>query len=118
MPKYNRIQYGKLHRYGKYILTGRPDGGDFTLGEHTRYRIRFRHEDGKVSDTVTLCANRISIPAEGNVRIRMRSNDGDWIHTQTESIQKDMPKVRIRSIQSDGDTSEWVYSDRANLKLL
>jgi hypothetical protein len=116
MPKYNRIQYGKLHKYGKYILTSKPGDGEFTLGEHTRYRIRFRSADGKVSNTVTLCADRISIPTGGQTQIRMRSNGGDWVRTQNESIQGDVPKVRMRSIQSDGDTSEWVYSDRANLK--
>lgn len=116
MPKYNRIKYGKLHKYGKYILTG-GGKGSFTLGGHTSYRIRFHSHKGKVSDTLTLYKERVSIPSGEGTSVRIRTNANHWVRVQQEKLLSDKGTLRIRAIGNQRK-SEWVYSDRANLKQL
>jgi hypothetical protein len=58
---------------------------------------------------------RVSMASKQNLRTRIRANDGEWCYTQNESFRGESPKVRIRSISSDAETSEWVYGDKGNL---
>jgi hypothetical protein len=60
--------------------------------------------------------DRISIPSEEILKIRMKSNGGSWVRSQSGSIKSDTSNVRIRSIKSNDEKSKWIYSDRANLK--
>lgn len=113
MPEYGRHQYGRI-QYGKYKLVS--DGSGSGLGPHVSYRIRTISHDGKTSDYLTMCRDRISIPSAHKVRTRLRTNDEEWVYTQNETIQADAVKVRIRSIESDGGMSEWIYADRGHLK--
>lgn len=112
VPKYGQFKYG-TYRYGRYELPAVSGA----LGPHIRYRMRFHTNDGTKGQYVTMCSDRVSLHTQAN-RIRMRSNNNEWVYVQSESIDKEIFKVRIRSLNSNGEYSEWVTSDRANLKLI
>ena len=113
MPKYGLNKYGTF-KYGKYYLGSSKDGS--ALGPHVQYRIRTIASDGKKSEYITVHKDRVSIPSNYNVRTRIRTNTSEWAYTQNETIDKDVVKVRIRSVDSDGKPSEWVYGDRGILR--
>jgi hypothetical protein len=114
MPKYGRNKYGQF-KYGKYVLSRGGGGGNFVLGPHVRYRVRHIQQDGTYTDYLTMCKDRMSITGN-HPRIRLRANDGEWVYTQQEFINKDTFKARIRSIGADGTPGEWVYSDKGTLR--
>lgn len=113
MPKYGLHRYGRF-RYGKYRLSAGGSGGA-SLGPHIRYRIRTISEDGTPSLYTAMHVKRISIPSTGWVPVRMRADDGEWIRSARETIQANAAQVRIRSLESDGGRSEWVYAERGHL---
>ena len=115
MPAYGRHQYGRF-KYGKYQLSsGGGGGGNYSLGPHVRYKIRTISFDGKRSDFLVMCEDRVSIPSNETVATRIRTNTGEWVYAQNAIIHTDTVRVRIRSVKDD-ITSEWVYGDRANLR--
>jgi hypothetical protein len=115
MPKYGLHKYGRF-KYGKYTLSSGGGSGEHTLGPHVRYRIRTISENGKKSDFLTMCEDRVSIRSKETLRTRIRANGGEWITTQNAVINTDAVKVRIRSIEKDGGITDWVYGDRGNLR--
>jgi hypothetical protein len=115
MPKYGLHKYGRF-KYGKYVLSSGGGDGTHTLGPHIRYRIRTISHDGKTSEFLTMCKDRVSIRSKEVVRTRIRANGGEWITTQNAIINDDTVKVRIRSIEKDGGMTDWVYGDRGNLR--
>lgn len=116
MPRYGEFQYGKLERYGKYDLSSGNNGGNnMALGPLTPYRIRTYDYNGKPSFFLTMFMERISIPSDEKVQIRMRANNGEWVRTQHDYIQDKTFNVRIRSVSSDGTESEWVEGVRGDL---
>lgn len=116
MPKYGEFRFGRLQKYGRYELKTTEGGA---LGPHVRYRIRFHHLEAGISEYLMMYQERLAFPTNGPAqKIRIRSNTGEWAYTQNEKINKEVYKVRIRSGSADQDTSEWVYSDRASLKLI
>jgi hypothetical protein len=117
MPRYGEFKYGKIHKYGKYNLSsGGNNSGGMTLGPYTRYRIRLRDSNGVMSDFLTMYEERLSIPAGSKVDIRMRADNGEWVRTQHYDVSGEMNGVRIRSIDSHGNTSEWVAGAKGNLQ--
>jgi hypothetical protein len=116
MPNYGLHKYGRF-KYGKYVLSSGGDGEEsHTLGPHVRYRIRTIPHNGRASEFLTMCEDRVSIRSKEVVRTRIRANGGEWITTQNEIINNDVAKVRIRSIEKDGGMTQWVYGDRGNLR--
>lgn len=113
MPRYGEFQYGELERYGKYNLSS--GGNNMILGPMTPYRIRTIDHDGNKSFFLTMFRDRVSIPSSEKVQIRMRCNDGEWVRTQHDYIQDKVSNVRIRSIDSNGNKSEWVEGVRGDL---
>ena len=113
MPQYGITQYG-IEKYGRYQL-GTP-GGSGAIGPFVRYRIRTYDREGKMSEFVTLCKEWVSMPAPSGSKIRVRSNNGEWVYTQQETIPKQVFAVRIRSIDSNGNASEWVVSEVGEIK--
>lgn len=115
MPKYNTFRYGTIAKYGRYDLgTGIPDA----IGPYIRYRMRLRSQDGKGEHTV-MFGNRIELPPNVNVgAVRIRCNDSDWVHIQSTEVGKETHTVRIRSIGPEGQLSDWVVGNKANLKLI
>lgn len=114
MPRYGEFQYGKLERYGKYNLSSGENGG-MALGPLTPYRIRTYDHNGNMSFFLTMFMDRISIPSDGKVQIRMRCDNGEWVRTQHDYIQDNAFNVRIRSIDSNGNKSEWIEGVRGDL---
>jgi len=115
MPKYGLHKYGRF-QYGKYNLTGGGGSDGFELGPHVRYRIRTRSPKGDISEFLTMYQDRLSIQSKYIPKIRIRASNGEWVYPQSLSIAKEVSAVRIRSIESDGGTTEWVYSNRGSLK--
>lgn len=113
MPKYGLHKYGRF-KYGKYRLSAGGSGGA-SLGPHIRYRMRTVSDKGKASDYTVMHQQRISIPSTHWVNVRMRSDKGEWVRSQRETIQANALQVRIRSLEGDGGQSQWVYAERGNL---
>jgi hypothetical protein len=115
MPRYGEFQYGEIERYGKYELSNGGVAG-MSLGPLTPYRIRTYDSNGKMSFFVTMMRDRISVPSNGQpIQFRMRANNGEWVRTQNDYIQDQAFNVRIRSIDSKGNKSEWVEGVRGDL---
>ncbi len=111
MPKYNLFRYGLIGKYGRYDLRGVGNA----VGPHVRYRMRLIDSIGNKGEFVTMIQDRIEM--NGNVdTFRVRSDHDEWIYTNTQVINGDQPRLRIRSIDSQASTSEWIYGERANLK--
>jgi hypothetical protein len=112
MPQYNTFRYGIIAKYGRYKLN---TGGTRSIGPHVVYRIRLIFSDNSQSKYTTMTKNRISLPPGSFNQIRVRTNDGEWNYTQRSEAPGDRYRFRIRSLSDDGGSTEWVYSDRANL---
>lgn len=114
MPQYGTFRYGQIGKYGRYKLST-TDGR--AIGPHVAYRIRLIDSERKRGEYITMQRDRVSLPTEAS-RIRIRANKDEWVYTQTDEINADAYRVRIRSLSSDGGISEWVYGERANLNLI
>lgn len=115
MPKYGQFRYGRIGRYGKYDITTTHSKA---IGDYVQYRMRVRNANGE-SEYLTMFQERVSIPSETTVsKVRIRANGGEWVHTQSDTIDKETFAVRIRTIGSNGQLSEWVESNKGNLKLI
>lgn len=115
MPQYGRFQFGRIAKYGKYLLSRGGEGNNgFKLGQHVRYRIRSITPDGKKSDFATMCEDRLVMPRA--LRTRMRAKGGEWIYPVTKTIPGEIGAVRIRSINEAGEEGEWVYGVKGELK--
>lgn len=110
MPQYSTFRYGRIAKYGRYKLTGTGRA----IGPHVVYRMRTISPSSKYSEYLTMSKERVVLPPVGQVnKARVRINTNEWVYMQTDTIPKETYKVRIRSIESDGGMSEWVYGERA-----
>lgn len=114
MPKYGLHKYGRF-KYGKYNLSASGSGGQ-AIGPHIRYRIRSIDENDRKTRFITMNKTRVSIPSRGVVKTRMRIDEGRWVRTQNERINKKASKVRIRSTGKDGHISPWVFGDTGRMQ--
>ncbi len=99
MSKYKTAKY-KTFKYGRY-LTVKP-----ALGKVVMYRM-------SAKQSAMIIIQETSI--DGNVsRIRLKSNDGLWVETNTIEIDKNPTHIRIRAIGSE--QSPWVVSTKIILE--
>ena len=113
VPQYGLFRYG-LKKYGRYIL-GTSD--EFAIGEYVRYRMRILEKSGYKTEYVQMANEWLTLSVPEGTPIRIRANDGEWVRLQTEEIKdKNAYRVRIRSVDSKGNATEWVYGERGDLK--
>lgn len=112
MPQYGLIRYG-LYKYGMYQLA---TNDALAIGPHIPYRIRLIDKDGNKSEFLQMNSERVDISVSESTPIRMRINDGSWVVTKTEEINEEAYKIRIRSVDSNGSKTQWVETERGNLK--
>ena len=112
MAEYGQFKYGKIEKYGKYRLSS---GGQQGVGEQSKFRIRGYGYDGKKTDYVVINREKVSIPYY-HPPVRIRAKDGEWVRTSHETIKGSTPSVRIRSIDSEGNPSDWVIGSQGNLR--
>ncbi|MDK2600667.1 hypothetical protein QO179_24545 [Bacillus stercoris] len=113
MPKYGLNKYSRF-KYGKYKMSSGGDGGS-GLGPYTQYRVRTIDSQGAKTPFVAMSKNKITISSKEKVNTRIRANNGEWVRVQNETLEGETIKVRIRSIESDGGKSPWVYGDKGSL---
>jgi hypothetical protein len=110
MPKYNTFKYGKIAKYGKYDLKGVSG----SVGEYIRYRVRYHDHAGNRSEYLTMVNQRFDVL--GDTRdFRIREKNGEWVYTNHAQVEGKPIKIRMRSIESDGGRSPWLYTEMANL---
>jgi hypothetical protein len=108
MARYGKSKYG-ISKYGKYELEV-PSGID--LSQLTKYRIRSVSSDNVLSRPIVNSSVQFGIG--GPVKVRLKTNTGDWVYQQMETISGDMLKIRIKAV---GNTeSPWVESIVGTLK--
>ena len=112
MAEYGQFKYGKIEKYGRYRLSSGKHQG---IGEQSKFRIRGHGHDGNKTDYVVMNRERVSI-RDYYPAIRMRAKDGEWVRTSHEVIKGGSPSVRIRSIDSEGNLSDWVVGSQGNLR--
>lgn len=105
MAKYGRSKYGRS-KYGRYEID--IPAGVLPLEQLTRYRIRTVNSLKQVSRPVVNTS--ASFETTEPVKVRLRSNNSDWVYQQTESIPGEQIRIRIRSVSSEGIVSGWVES--------
>jgi hypothetical protein len=114
MPRYGTFRFGHIGKYGRYNLT---TGQESAIGPYVRYRMRLLQQDGTQSDYITMINQRINIPSSATLdRFRIRADQNEWTYLQSVMIDYNSSNVRVRSLSPDGSASEWVTSNRANLK--
>jgi hypothetical protein len=114
MPRYGTFRFGQIGRYGRYDITTGQSGA---IGPYVRYRIRLLNQDGTSSDYTTMINQRIDITSPTTInQFRIRTDNGEWVYLQSVVANYNTSNVRVRSILNDGSATEWVMSNRANLK--
>jgi hypothetical protein len=111
MPKFSLFRYGQIIKYGAYDLRAVLNA----IGPHVQYRMRTIDANGSKGEFVSMIRDRVEINTDAT-QFRVRIDDNEWVYMNTQDVKGDLAKVRIRSIDSEEVTSEWVYSERANLK--
>ena len=104
MSKYGKARYG-TSKYGRYDISVPTDT---PLSQTTRYRIRTINS--KKIHSRPIVNDSVSFPSNGAVKVRLRASTGQWIYQQTEILQGEKIKLRVREISSDGSTNKWVES--------
>lgn len=114
MPKYGTFRYGKIAKYGRYNLVA---GSSKAIGPYVRYRMRNRSSDGSVTPFITMAQERIDVPATETIdRWRIRTNNSEWVYIQQTEVGVETFKVRIRSTDTSGGNTPWVYGERGTLQ--
>lgn len=111
MPKYGESQYG-LFQYGIYELDG---GGEFfSVKEPPRMRMRIRRADGSIGLWLETQLVKASLPAKSPL-VRIRTNTGEWVNTQSVVLPSLANKIRVRAIK-DNEAHPWVLYEQAKIK--
>jgi hypothetical protein len=110
MPKYSNFKYGE-GKYGRYQIEIQ---GEISLGDLTKYRMKTIDSAGIESRPIT--NTKATIPGTGGpVKVRLKTNDGNWVTQQNAAIEGDPPRVRIRSVSKDGE-SRWIQSSKGIIR--
>lgn len=103
MPKYSNFKYGKA-KYGRYQIEIQ---GEISLGD-LRYRLRTIDSAG-IEDRPITTAQEIISGTGGPVKVRLKTNDGEWVTQQNALIKGNPPKIRVKAVSSNED-SRWIES--------
>lgn len=115
MPKYGTFRYGKIAKYGRYNLVGTSK----SIGPYVRYRMRNRSFDGSKTLFLSMIQERINVPSNTLIdRWRVKANDTEWVYMQATEVNSETFRVRIRSLESDGGYSPWIYGEKGKLQSL
>jgi hypothetical protein len=107
--QYGLVQYG-LYPYGRYDV--KTDS--YKLVNQPRMRIRLRKADGGIGVWVETQKAEQNVPGHFPA-IRIRTNSGEWIYTQSVSLPKHASKVRVRT-RSDDNVHPWIIYEEAKIE--
>jgi hypothetical protein len=108
MAKYGRAKYG-ISKYGKYELEA-PSGVD--LSQTTKFRLRSMDSNKVLSRPITNLSAKFS--TSGPVKVRLRTDNGGWVHSQDATISGELIRIRIKSVSET--ESSWVESVVGTIK--
>ena len=111
MPKYGESQYG-LFQYGIYELDG--GGSFFSVKTPPRMRMRMRSSSGGIGLWLETQLVKAPIPAKYPLT-RIRTNTGEWVHTQSVVLPHLSNKIRIRAVK-ENEVHPWVLYEQAIIK--
>jgi hypothetical protein len=116
MARYGTFRFGQIQKYGRYTLGTTQSSA---IGPYVRYRIRLLNNNGTVSKYIEMINQRITITSPTLLdRFRIRADNGEWVYMQSVVANYNTSNTRVRSILDDGSVTEWVNSNRGNLKLI
>ena len=111
MPQYGSFKYGRA-RYGRYILSTYDKNA---IGPYVRYRMASLSGNNK-SEYAVMNMENAAVSTDVQGKIRMRTNNGEWVYTQQAEINTSVYKVRARSISSANEMSPWVIYESGQIK--
>lgn len=109
MPKYGQFKYGQA-KYGRYDLEIQ---GEILLGDLTYYRLR-TISNNEESRAITNYQLKL-IGTGGPVKIRLRTNEGEWVVQENAQIKGDPLKIRIKAVTKN-EESQWLESAKATIR--
>lgn len=107
--QYGLIQYG-LYPYGRYEM----ETSSYQLVDQPRMRIRLRKADGGIGVWVENQKSEQAIPGHFP-QIRIKTNNGDWVYTQSILLPRHVSKVRVRALTEDRK-HPWIIYEEAKIR--
>jgi hypothetical protein len=104
MAKYSKFKYGK-GKYGVYDIEI-PSGID--LSQTTQFRLRTISSRIRSSRPIVNQVAKIT-GLGGPVKLRLRTNDGHFVYTESVEIEGGPRPLRLKMITSKGE-SPWIES--------
>jgi hypothetical protein len=110
MPRYSQFRYGEA-RYGRYEIIL---GGNTPLQSIRQYRLRTIDSEKNESRPITHISADI-IGVSGPAKVRVRTNGGKWVYSQSADIAGSSLKIRAR-IVSNGEGGPWIECALGTIK--
>ena len=107
--QYGLVQYG-LYPYGRYDFS---TSSGYQASLQPRMRIRSRTAGGGIGLWIENQQLTQNLPGKFPF-IRMKTNNGEWVYTQSVEIPKWASKIRIRTI-SEETLHPWVLYEEAKI---
>lgn len=104
MPKYGKIKYGK-EKYGPYNL--QSDKRTYELRQLTYWRLSSINSNKQKSSHIVKTKLELGNTTE-YLKIRLKTNNGDWVCQDSLSVPGFPTKIRIKSISRADEESQWV----------
>ena len=98
MSKYGKSKYGR-NKYGRYDI---HIPSEAPLSQITRYRLRTIDSKKKYSSPIINTS--IEFPTPRPIKVRLRTNSGNWVTHQTEILEGEKTRIRIKAVSNSKES--------------